>query len=91
MGEALGLLALWPPTVTHVVGVPPGVRCVSGVPSLAKAVPVQEPIVSPSSPARKLFTPSGSQGTKGHRVFEGRHSPLGYHPKIVPKCRIICR
>ena len=45
---------------------------------------MQEPIVSPSSPARKLFTPSGSQGTKGLRVFEGRHSPLGYHPKIVP-------
>ena len=32
---------------------------------------------------------SGSQGTKGHRVFEGRHSPLCYHPMIVPICRII--
>ena len=38
VGEALGLLALWPPTVTHAVGVPPGVRCVSGVPSLATAI-----------------------------------------------------
>ena len=35
VGEALGLLALWPPTVTNAVRVPPGVRCVSGVPSLA--------------------------------------------------------
>ena len=37
VGEALGLLALWPRTVTHAVGVQPGVRCVSGVPSLATA------------------------------------------------------
>ena len=37
MGEALGLLALWPPTVTHAVGIPLGVRCVSGVLSLATA------------------------------------------------------
>ena len=37
VGVALGLLALWPPTVTHVVVVRPGVSCVSGVPSLAKA------------------------------------------------------
>ena len=35
VGEALELLVLWPPTVTHAFGVPPGVRCVSGVPILA--------------------------------------------------------
>ena len=50
---------------------------------------MQESVVSPSSPVRKHLTPSGSQGTKGLRVFEGRHSPLGYHPKIVQICRII--
>ena len=32
-----GLLALWPPTVTHAVGYRQVVRCVSGVPSLATA------------------------------------------------------